>query len=130
MSDAESQQLKIAIEALESQRAALGDAVVDAALGPLRERLVRLQAQAVPDGQSLRQVSVLFLDVVGSTALSQWLDPEQIHELVDGLLRRCTGVVAEHGGRVLQYAGDNLLAAFGSEAAREHERLTGRRLLA
>ncbi len=121
MSDAESQQLKIAIEALESQRAALGDAVVDAALGPLRERLVRLQAQAAPDGQSLRQVSVMFLDVVGSTALSQWLDPEQIHELVDGLLRRCTGVVAEHGGRVLQYAGDNLLAAFGSEAAREDD---------
>jgi class 3 adenylate cyclase len=43
-------------------------------------------------------VSVLFLDVVGSTTLAQRLDPEEIHDLVDGLLRRCTGVVAQHGG--------------------------------
>ena len=94
------QPLRAAIAALEAQRALLGDAVVEAALGPLRERLSQLQHQATPRGQALRQVSVLFLDVVGSTRLAQRLDPEQIHELVDGLLRRCTGVVAEHGGRV------------------------------
>jgi class 3 adenylate cyclase len=88
------QPLRAAIAALEAQRALLGDAVVEAALGPLRERLSQLQIQATPRAQALRQVSVLFLDVVGSTRLAQRLDPEEIHELVDGLLRRCTGVVA------------------------------------
>ena len=121
MSAEDPQPLRAAIAALEAQRAQLGDAVVEAALGPLRERLSQLQIQATPRAQALRQVSVLFLDVVGSTRLAQRLDPEQIHELVDGLLRRCTGVVTEQGGRVLQYAGDSLLAAFGTEAAREDD---------
>jgi class 3 adenylate cyclase/predicted ATPase len=64
--------------------------------------------------QLLRQVTILFLDVVGSTPLSQRLDPEQIHAVMDGALQRCTAVVQQHGGRVLQYAGDNLLAVFGA----------------
>jgi class 3 adenylate cyclase len=56
----------------------LGDALVDAALAPLRRRLDALNAAraARPDAQALRQVSVLFLDVVGSTTLSRGLDPK------------------------------------------------------
>lgn len=50
----------------------------------------------------LKQVAVLFLDVVGSTALSQHLDPEDIHQVMDGLLAECTAVVLHHGGKVLQ----------------------------
>ena len=123
------QQLEIAIAALEAQRASLGDAVVDAVLGPMREQLARLQSasnQAVattntPPAQKLKQVSVLFLDIVGSTNLSQHLDPEDVYALVDGVLERCTRVVHSHGGRVLQYAGDNLLAAFGADQAQEDD---------
>ncbi len=115
--------LEAAIAALQSQRALLGDAVVDAALAPMREQLTRLAAPVpgAPPEQALRQVSVLFLDVVGSTALSQHLDPEDVHAVMDGVLERCTAVVVAHGGRVLQYAGDNLLAAFGAEQACEDD---------
>ena len=60
--------LEDAMAALEAQRTVLGDAVVDAALEPLRKELER--AHASSPSQSLRQVSILFLDVVGSTALS------------------------------------------------------------
>ncbi len=114
--------LEAAIAALQTQRALLGDAVVDAALGPMRERLARLATGggAAPE-QTLRQVSVLFLDVVGSTALSRHLDPEDVHAVMDGTLQRCTAVVQAHGGRVLQYAGDNLLAAFGAGQAQEDD---------
>ena len=115
--------LEAAIVALQGQRALLGDAIVDTALAPMREQLARLThpVPGAPPEQVLRQVTVLFLDIVGSTALSQHLDPEEVHAVVDDVLERCTAVVAAHGGKVLQYAGDNLLAAFGAEQAREDD---------
>lgn len=118
----EREQLEAGIAALQAQRAQLGDAVVDASLAALRARLAALDAEApAPPEQALRQVSVLFLDVVGSTTLSQHLDPEDIHAVMDGALARCSAVVAAHDGKVLQYAGDNLLAAFGADGAREDD---------
>jgi predicted ATPase/class 3 adenylate cyclase len=130
--------LAAAIAALEAQRGLLGDAVVDAALAPLRAQWAALVAagaqapaaspgaapitgQAVPPAQSLRLVSVLFMDIVGSTSLTQRLDPEQVHEIMDGALERFTVLVQKRSGKVLQYAGDNLLAAFGAEGAREDD---------
>jgi class 3 adenylate cyclase len=68
----EQQQLKAGIQALEAQRSLLGDAVVDMAVAPLKARLAALSAppaSAVEPAQTLKQVSILFLDVVGSTAL-------------------------------------------------------------
>ena len=118
----EQQQLEAAIAALDAQRALLGEAVVDAALGPMRAKLAGLDAAPTPEpAQALRQVTILFLDVVGSTALSQHLDPEEIHAVMDGALARCTSVVEAHRGQVLQYAGDNLLAAFGTMEAKEDD---------
>lgn len=119
------QQLQATIAALEAQRAVLGDAVVDTALGPLKAQLAALAAPPPPPpaepAQALRQVTILFLDVVGSTTLSQRLDPEEVHHVMDGALTRCTGIVEAHGGKVLQYAGDNLLAVFGGDEAREDD---------
>ena len=112
--------LVAAISALEQQRGLLSDAVVDAAIGPMRVRLAQLRDPVAP-GQSLRQVSVLFLDVVGSTTLSAQLDPEDLHEVIDHALALCTARVRAHDGRVLQYAGDSLLAAFGTEGAQEDD---------
>ena len=120
----ELQQLASAIATLETQRALLGDAPVDAVLAPLRARLAALQitshATAAPE-QTLRQVSVLFLDIVGSTALSQHLDPEDIHAVMDAALACCTVIVEAHHGKVLQYAGDSLLAVFGAAEAHEDD---------
>ena len=59
--------------------------------------------------------------MVGSTTLSQHLDPEEIHAVMDGALARCTTVVRAHYGKVLQYAGDSLLAAFGATEAKEDD---------
>jgi class 3 adenylate cyclase len=74
-----------------------------------------------PNEPRLKQVSVLFTDVVGSTALGGRLDPEDIHDVMDAALRRFTTIIASHGGRVLKYTGDGLLAAFGTEAAQEDD---------
>jgi class 3 adenylate cyclase/tetratricopeptide (TPR) repeat protein len=116
------EQLGAAIAALEAQRALLGDAVVDTALVPLREKLAALRAPEIAAaGQQLKQVSVLFVDVVGSTAMGQQLDPETIHEVMDSALERFTAAVQAEGGRVLQYTGDGMLAAFGTETAGEDD---------
>ncbi len=114
------QQLETLVAELESQRALLGDAVVDAALVPLRAKLAAL-AEAQPAEQVLRQVSVLFLDIVGSTRFVQHLDPEDIHAVMDGALRRFTSIVQQQQGKVLQYAGDSVLAVFGADEAREDD---------
>ena len=120
----EQQQLEAAIAALEDQRSALGDAVVESLLSAARAKLAALTAAvAVPPvpAQTLKQVSILFLDVVGSTALSQHLDPEAISAVMDDALSRGTAIVQAHGGKVLQYAGDNILAVFGADEAREDD---------
>ncbi len=122
----EHEQILAGIAALEAQRAALGDAVVNASIAALRAKVLDLTAgpaavTAAEPAQTLRQVSILFLDVVGSTTLSQHLDPEDIHAVMDGALTRCTAVVQTHHGKVLQYAGDNLLAAFGATEAKEDD---------
>jgi class 3 adenylate cyclase/predicted ATPase len=106
--------LRAALAAIGAQRPLLGDAVADAASQALRDKIAQHTAE-----QQLKQVTLLFTDVVGSTTLSQRLDPEQINALMDGALARFTQIVQAHGGQVLQYAGDSVLAVFG--APRSHE---------
>ena len=112
-----------AIAALEAQRVILGSAVVDAALAPLQRELDRLRVLREPElpRQQLKQVSVLFVDVVGSTAIGQRLNPEEINTVMDSALERFTAAVQANHGRVLQYTGDGMLAAFGTEAASEDD---------
>jgi class 3 adenylate cyclase len=119
----EQAQLKAGIAALEAQRTLLGDAVVDIAVAPLRAKLAEMVAPAAArmTKQTLKQASVLFLDVVGSTAIGLQLDPEDIHAVMDGALEAFTSIIETHRGRVLQYAGDNLLAVFGAPEASEDD---------
>jgi class 3 adenylate cyclase/tetratricopeptide (TPR) repeat protein len=111
--------LEAAIGALQRQRGTLGDAAVDAAVSALQSQLAAQRAGAAV--QQLRQVSVLFADIVGSTSLIRQLDPEETHAVMDGALARFADIVRAHRGRVLQYAGDSLLAVFGTPAAHEDD---------
>ncbi len=103
--------------ALQAQRPVLGDAVVEAALAPLRAHLAALAAPV----QELRLVTLLVLDVAGSTQLARHLDPEDISAVMDGALAHYAQQVRQHGGQVLQFAGDNLMAGFGLDGAREDD---------
>jgi class 3 adenylate cyclase len=121
--ESERAQIEAAIASLEGQRSALGAVAVDAMLAGLCAKLAALVDATPPPepAQTLKQVTILFLDVVGSTTLAQRLDPEGVSVVMDGALARGTAIVEAHRGRVLQYAGDNILAAFGADEAREDD---------
>jgi class 3 adenylate cyclase len=120
----EKQQIEAGIIALEAQRALLGDVVVDTALAPLRAKLAVLAAFPAddePPAQTLKQITILFLDIVDSVNLIQRLDPEQASEVMDGALAAFAAIAEAHGGKVLRYAGDNMLAVFGADESREDD---------
>ncbi len=113
--------LTAAIAALEAQRPTLGDSVVEAALAPLRKALADARREGRAPARQLRQVSVLFLDFVGSTQLVGRLDPEAAQRTLGGALAALSAIVRARGGEVLSYAGDSLTAAFGADGAREDD---------
>lgn len=115
-------ELKQAIAALEAQRAVLGNDVVEVALTPLREKLENLQAAKHPSLERQRkQISVLFADVSGFTAMSETMDPEEVSELMNGLWERLDQVILDHEGIIDKHIGDELMALFGTPVAREDD---------
>jgi len=118
MHDEDIESLRAAIAALEGQRGTLGDVVLELATAPLRQRLAGLLR---PAGLQHRQVAVLFVDVVGSTAMAQGLDAEDTLDVLGGILRRMADIVQAHQGRVLRFTGDGVKAAFGMDEAREDD---------
>ena len=68
-----------------------------------------------------RLVTVVFADVVGSTALAQGLGAEDTLAVLGGALQRMADLVEAHQGRVLRFTGDGVKAAFGMDRAREDD---------
>lgn len=113
-------QIEAALALMEWLRGEMDDALLDLALSPLRERLDALRSGEQAE-QRLKQVTVMFCDVVGSTALGHALDPEEINAVMDTALERYTAIIERWQGRVLQYTGDGMLAAFGTAQVREDD---------
>ena len=68
-----------------------------------------------------RLVTVLFADVVGSTAMGEELDPEDVRALLGRLFSIATEAMERHGGRVEKFIGDAIMAVFGVPAAHEDD---------
>ncbi len=73
-----------------------------------------------PQAVERRQVTVVFSDLVGSTALAAELDPEDMKRLLGEYRERCTAVIARYDGHVAQFLGDGILVYFGYPVAQEH----------
>jgi class 3 adenylate cyclase len=76
---------------------------------------------APKDAAERRQLTVVFCDLVGSTALSARLDPEDMRAIVGAYHKCCATLIARHGGFVAKYMGDGVLAYFGYPQAHEHD---------
>ena len=68
-----------------------------------------------------RQLTVLFSDMVGSSALSERIDPEDLRDIMRDYRQTCGEVVARFDGHVAQYLGDGILVYFGYPQAHEDD---------
>ncbi len=66
-----------------------------------------------------RQLTIMFCDLVGSTALSAQFDPEDLREIIGVYHRCCAAIVERNGGFVAKYMGDGVLGYFGYPQAHE-----------
>ena len=78
---------------------------------------------AVPSVETAerRQLTVMFCDLVGSTAMSARLDPEDMRSIIAAYHRCCATLITGGGGFVAKYMGDGVLAYFGYPQAHEHD---------
>jgi class 3 adenylate cyclase/tetratricopeptide (TPR) repeat protein len=114
--------LQAAVAALESQRATLGDAVVDSALAALRKQLRGLDPSLKETPSDERKVvTILFADISGFTALAAKEDPETVRELINSCFGYLVPVVARYGGTIDKFMGDGIMALFGAPIAHEDD---------
>jgi class 3 adenylate cyclase/predicted negative regulator of RcsB-dependent stress response len=73
------------------------------------------------DTAERRQVTVMFSDLVGSTALSARMDPEDLREIISAYQKCVADIVQRFGGFVAKYMGDGVLVYFGYPQAHEDD---------
>jgi len=78
-------------------------------------------AAAPHDTAERRQVTVMFSDLVGSTALSARMDPEDMREIISGYQKCVAEIVGRFGGFIAKYMGDGVLVYFGYPHAHEDD---------
>jgi class 3 adenylate cyclase len=78
-------------------------------------------AATAPRREVRKTVTVLFCDLVGSTALAEETDPETLRALLARYFERVNGIVESHGGTVEKFIGDAVMTVFGIPAAHEDD---------
>jgi class 3 adenylate cyclase/tetratricopeptide (TPR) repeat protein len=104
-----------AIEALTAARQPSGTTSAVSNVTVASTRLVQ------PREAEFRQITVMFCDLVGSTQLSEKLDPEDLQKLLDVYRGKCSTAIGHYGGEVARYFGDGVMAFFGWPRAHEDD---------
>jgi predicted ATPase/class 3 adenylate cyclase len=86
-----------------------------------RPQAVAPAAPQAQDGAERRHLTVMFCDLVDSTALATKLDPEDLREVIGAYHHCCAVQINKTGGFVARFLGDGMLAYFGYPRAHEHD---------
>ena len=81
----------------------------------------RSEERSVSAEAERRQLTVMFVDLVGSTALSEQLDPEELRDVIRAYQETCADAVGRFEGHVAKYIGDGILVYFGYPQAHEDD---------
>jgi class 3 adenylate cyclase len=125
--DEQINQLKHTIAEMESQRDALGDEPVEAALVPLHKKLAELESQVKPSVEKSRElpirqrklVTLLDMDVVRSTEMIKRLDTEDSLVIMDSAIPCLAATIESHRGHVTRNVGVGFKAVLGDPIDRE-----------
>jgi len=121
----EYKQLEEAIAALKAQRDVLGDAVIEAAIGPMQRQLKKLDQDENKTQTSFKGerklVTVMFTDISGFTSLLEYLDPEAVRELVNACFDHLVPVIEKYEGTVEKFIGDEIMSIFGAPVSHEND---------
>ena len=91
------------------------------AIAALRAEMADTALPTAPPNAERRQLTVMFCDLVSSTALSSQLDPEDYREIIANYHRAVAATVARFDGFVAKYMGDGILVYFGYPRAHEDD---------
>ena len=105
---------RILLDAIAALRAEASTPVSPSAAPPETDKAAR-------DSAERRQITVMFSDLVGSTALSARMDPEDLREVISAYQRCVAETVGRFGGFVAKYMGDGVLIYFGYPRAHEDD---------
>ena len=99
-----------------------GGKFCDGCGNPLGERTSEKKPKPRPEREAeRRQLTVMFYDLVGSTALSRRMDPEELRDVIAAYQGQCGAVIERFGGYIARYMGDGLLVYFGYPEAHEND---------
>jgi predicted ATPase/class 3 adenylate cyclase len=101
------------IKAIATMKSAVGE--------PVQGQPAAEPAPKPQDAAERRQLTVMFCDLVGSTAMSARLDPEDMRGIIRAYNQSCASLIERNGGFVAKYMGDGVLAYFGYPQAHEHD---------
>jgi len=116
LSSSDAHHLEWVLTELEDRKILLGEDVVAVTTSAIREKLAGLKfggrAPRIP--QERKQVTVLFADVSGFTAMSETMDHEVVNDVINSLWTRVDRAIVGPGGRIDKHIGDAIMALYGT----------------
>jgi predicted ATPase/class 3 adenylate cyclase len=119
-----SQQVEQVINILQAHRGILGDEMVETSAAALRKQLAepdQLQAPRSSLAGERKQVTVMFADISGFTAMSEKLDPEEVRRIINACFERLGAVIERYDGHIDKFIGDEIMALFGAPLTHEND---------
>ncbi|MBE0696972.1 MAG: adenylate/guanylate cyclase domain-containing protein, partial [Anaerolineaceae bacterium] len=116
----ERERIEQAIVAMEAQRGALGDKVVDTTLFVFREKLAGFEKESSPEEYESREpnmhrfVTILFAEISGLNEIAETVNLEEVHEIANQLWRRLDAILIRFEGLIQRHAGGTVMAIFGT----------------